>query len=152
MKWNKIDITRYLGAQEYIDTLLIPLVPIALEDSEQMNQVVSQHDLIQAFSNEVEKDFTGRIFLLPTYTYLFTTDREQELPRLNEWINQSQHRPFKHIFLFTFDHHWKKHESKLKGNLLWFPAIQSGDLHSNETQKVIKDQVKHVKELVRSYW
>src|SRR5699024_11988237 len=84
--------------------------------------------------------------------YLSTAKKDKEINRINEWIEEIRKQPFKHILLLTFDSSWKKNEHAMEGELLWFPTIQTGHLHSDETNAIIKDQVSQMIDLVRSYW
>ncbi|MRH42412.1 DUF2487 family protein [Aquibacillus halophilus] len=152
MRWQEEDIDLYIGAKEYVDTLLIPLMPLSMDDKFDINKLTVQGELLTIFANEIEKQFKGRIFLMPTYNYMFNEESSLELTRLNNWVDKIEANPFKHIFLLTLDHQWKKHERDLAGNLLWFPAIQSGNVSSKESQVIIKDQINQLSELIRSYW
>ncbi|WP_077621743.1 DUF2487 family protein [Sediminibacillus massiliensis] len=152
MRWTKSDLDLYFSAEEYVDTLLLPLLPISLEDNSSMEKSSIQSESMSIFVNQMEKLYKGRIFLFPTYNYLSSADLEKETARLNEWVSKAMDKPFQHVFFFTFDHHWKKHERNLEGNLLWLPAIQSGDMHAAETQNIIKEQIAQITELIKSYW
>ncbi|WP_226034696.1 YpiF family protein [Aquibacillus saliphilus] len=152
MKWQKEDIDQYQGAEEFVDTLLIPLMPITMNSKKDIKKLAFQGDLLNFFANEIEKQFKGRIFLIPTYSYYESNESENEVERLNNWVNQLTKNPFKHVFFLTFDHHWKKDERNLDGNLLWFPAIQTEEIDSKQTQPILKDQITQINELIRSYW
>lgn len=152
MKWNKKDISQYKEVKEYVDTLILPLLPITLDTNKDAEKFAWQGELIDLFSAELERNFTGRIFLMPSYQYINASDREKEIERINYWVQDAKTNPFQHIFFLTLDHHWKKYETNLDGTLLWFPAMASGDPTSKEFQTVIKDQVNQLSELIRSYW
>ncbi|SDJ67600.1 DUF2487 family protein [Sediminibacillus albus] len=152
MQWNKQDLGQYLTAEEYIDTLLIPLVPISLATGEDMVKGAGQMETTNIFVKEMEKQYKGRIFLLPIYSYLSSPDLEAEAVRLNKWVENACQRPFRHVFFFTFDHQWKKQERLLSGNLLWLPSIKADDIQSKETKAVVNDQVSQLTELIKSYW
>ncbi|MUK87277.1 DUF2487 family protein [Ornithinibacillus sp. L9] len=152
MKWNEQDIENYVGAKEYIDTIILPLLPFQLSQDANTKKDAFASEVLTIFSNEIEKELTGRILLTPSYYYLKSADKEQEVKRLNAWVEDMKKQPFKHIFYVSFDSSWKKNEKDLNGNLLWLPGIQSGDVHSEEMQKLIRQQVQQIVELIRSYW
>ncbi|MGP4060074.1 DUF2487 family protein [Halobacillus sp. H74] len=151
MRWTKADTTQYLPEKQYIDTVLIPLVPFDPSADEEMVKHAFQRELNQVFSNLIENEYRGRIFLAPDYNYL-NGSNESEVERLNRWISKFQEQPFHHVFLFTFDSKWKRYESHLNGQLLWVPGLQSGNIQSTETQSFVKEQAHQINELIQSYW
>ncbi|MFZ3578160.1 YpiF family protein [Virgibacillus sp. DJP39] len=152
MQWVKKDLLQYIQAKEYVDTIIVPLSPFHLSDDTDIPKSAFKGEVLSILTNEIEKELTGRIVLTPSYNYLKNADKEQEVARLNEWIEDSTKQPFSNTFFITFDSSWKKHEQSLKGTLLWFPGIQSGDLSSREMHGVIHDQVGQISELIKSYW
>lgn len=152
MKWKKSDIEKYNQAKEYIDTTIIPLIPFSMSDDEEAENNAFQSELLTIITNEIEKELTGRILLMPSFYYVKNSESVSETDRLNSWTDEVLKQEFKHIFYITFDSSWKKDEKHLKGNLIWLPAVSIGELHSKETQPVIRDQTKQMIELIRSYW
>ena len=152
MEWKAEDIAQYFGAREYIDTLLIPLIPAALDNQENSEKLARQAELQELLVYEMEKQFKGRIFIFPSYYYLESADKEAEMPRLNNWVEAAGQHPFQHIFFLTHDPHWKRQEKELKGSLIWLPALFSQDSGAPETKKMIKEQMNQVSALVTSYW
>lgn len=150
MKWNNEELERYVQAKEYVDTILLPLIPFQFGDDEASVKTSFQNEVIQIFTNEIEKELSGRIMLAPSYYYL--KDPTEETTRINSWVEDMQKQPYQHIILLTFDAGWKKVERDLQGNVLWLPAVQSGDLKSNEMQGIIRDQISQVSEIIRSFW
>lgn len=152
MKWKKEDIKQYLEAKEYIDTVLVPLIPFHLSNDDGIKKGAFQSEVLSIFTNEIEKELTGRIMLTPSYCYLKNASKQAEVERLNTWIEDIQNQPFEHVFFVTFDSSWKKSEGALKGSLLWLPGMHSGDMHSKEMHAVVRDQVEQISELIRTYW
>lgn len=152
MKWVQQDLKRYIGAKEYIDTIIMPLIPFQISKDEEALKGANQHQAISIIINEIEKELSGRVMLVPNYYYIKTADKENEVHRLNTWIDDMAEQPFKHYFFITSDLSWKKHEKNLNSELLLLPGIQSGDIHSEEVAGIIRDQVSQISELIRSYW
>lgn len=152
MRWVKKDIQQYIQAKEYVDTIVVPLKSFNLSGDSDIVKSGFQGEVLSIFIKELEKELAGRVMLTPNYTYLKNADKQDEVIRINNWINDSCTQPFNHTFLITFDSTWKKFESTLNGTLLWLPGIQSGDLYSKEIQSIIQDQVTQISELIKSYW
>ncbi|QHE52510.1 YpiF family protein [Pontibacillus sp. HMF3514] len=153
MKWNYNDMDMYVQAKEYVDTFLVPFVPFSFSRSDEDTKRLALHaELMDIFVNEIEKQYKGRIFLAPSYSYLLDGDYSEEIPKLNGLVEHAQANGFKHILFLTFDNKWKKRESKLHGNLIWVPAGQTHDLQSKESQNMIRTQIDQVMELITTYW
>ncbi|ELK45325.1 DUF2487 family protein [Halobacillus sp. ACCC02827] len=151
MRWTKADTTQYLPEKQYIDTVLIPLIPFDPSSDGSMTEQAFRRELTQLFTNFIEKEYHGRIFLAPDYHYLSNT-HETEWERLNQWISHFNTQPFQHVFLFTFDSKWRKYEAKLNGKLLWIPGMKEGDIQSKETQSFVKEQARQINELIQYDW
>lgn len=152
MRWNQHDIDQYIKAKEYIDSLIIPLIPFQLTDEGNSSKHAFQAEVLNVFANELEKELTGRILLTPSHFYLVNEDLSIDITKINQVVEHVSTQPFKHIFFLTFDPRWKKHETSLNGNLIWLPGISTGNINSQETVRIIREQVKQVSELIRSYW
>ncbi|MBX0356230.1 YpiF family protein [Halobacillus sp. Nhm2S1] len=151
MRWTKADTTQYIPEKQYIDTVIIPLIPFDPGNDQQMVKQAFQRELNQVFTNLIEKEYKGRIFLAPDYHYL-EGSQANETERINRWIHKFKEQPFHHIFLFTFDSKWKKYEAELEGHVLWVPGMGSGDIQSTETQSFVKEQAHQISELIQAYW
>jgi glycine cleavage system pyridoxal-binding protein P len=152
MKWRKSDLQQYVQAKEYIDTILLPLVPMQLSNDKEADRNSAEAEAMSILANGIEKELTGRTMLLPNYHYLKSANINTEVERLNDWTQDILQQPFEHITYITFDSQWKKQEKELIGNLLWMPAVHAGEIHSKEMQQIIRDQVGQTVELIRTYW
>ncbi|SET90422.1 Protein of unknown function [Salinibacillus kushneri] len=153
MKWKKQDIEQYVKAKEYIDTAIIPLVPFSMGSTDdELTSLTYQNEVMDLFVDRVEREYKGRIFRLPSYTYTKSSNLENEMERLNSFYEEICKQPFKYVFYLTFDSKWKKFEKGLGGHLLWVPVMKDGDLNSEETQKLLVDQMEQVTDLIQTYW
>lgn len=152
MKWKTDDLKKYVQAKEYIDTVIIPLQPFHFSEESSLEKDAFLRESLAVFSNDIEKELSGRVMLTPTYNYAKFSNIEDEVARLNDWIKEIEKQPFSTVFILTFETAWKKNESAINGNLLWLPGISSGDINSKETITVIRNQVEQISELIRSYW
>ena len=152
VKWRKNDMEQYVKAKEYIDTVIIPLIPFQMAKDQELSKDSFQNEALALFLTEMEKELSGRLLLTPNYHYIKPTSLEQEKERLNGWLENIQEQPFKHIFFITFDSQWKKVEKDLKGSLIWLPGFATTDLLSREVMQMVRGQVSEISELIRSYW
>ncbi|MBT2214257.1 DUF2487 family protein [Virgibacillus dakarensis] len=152
MQWVKQDLQQYIQAKEYVDTVIIPLIPFQLSQGASIDIGAFQGEVLTIFTKEIEKELTGRVLLVPNYYYLPSEIKDAEVKRLNLWVKEITAQPFKHVFFVTFDAKWKKHEQLLDGTLIWLPGIKTGDIHSQEMRTFVNDQVNQISELIKSYW
>ncbi|WP_217585443.1 DUF2487 family protein [Lentibacillus saliphilus] len=151
MKWTKTDLAQFLQAQEYVDTILIPLIPFQFSQEKDMEKEASQSEWVSLFAMGIEKELAGRVMLVPSYHYLKSADKQMEIERLNDWMANIQAQPFKHIFYLTMDGAWKKEEGALTGNLLWFPMMYDYKNDSG-TGDLLQEQIDQVIEVIRTFW
>ncbi|WP_347862887.1 DUF2487 family protein [Salimicrobium sp. PL1-032A] len=147
----KKDLEQFVGEKEYIDTLFIPVIPVSTSSDEKTVSSGFQLELNELFSRIIEEQFKGRIVLAPSFYYM-EGHQGTEKDRLNQWIDAFSNHGFKHVFLFSFDRGWRKVETELNGELLWFPGLRSGDLQSTETQSFVKEQAKEIIEIIKESW
>ncbi|MGN8647064.1 DUF2487 family protein [Gracilibacillus sp. HCP3S3_G5_1] len=152
MQWKKKDLELFFQSKEYIDTLCIPLVPLDLQTESEAIKLADQTKTLQIISDELERNYTGRIMLSPPYTYIRCTKYEQESAMLNQWTSMLSNNHFKHVFLLTYDVNWKKHEHLLEHHLIWLTATTIEDYQTKQTKKWVDEQVNQISELIRSYW
>lgn len=152
MQWNRKDIQLFFQSKPYIDTLLIPLDPIQLLTESESAKLADQTKTLQIISDELERQFMGRILLTPSYTYIYNRDYQQEIQRLNDWTSMLSNEHFQHIFFLTHDVNWKKHERLLNGNLIWITSTSIENFQSDYTKKWVGEQVSQISELIGSYW
>ncbi|UFU01296.1 YpiF family protein [Radiobacillus kanasensis] len=151
MQWKEQDMHQYIEAQEYVDTLVIPLIPIQLEKPNEIVKHAAMSELTEYGAKAIENQFKGRIFLSPSFQYFKSSSTKLDTISLQQWIAYYDHLPFKHVFLFTFDHAWKKVERELNASLLWLPAI-SGKVEDAKTSEILKEQLNQMMDLIQSYW
>ncbi|MDF9760781.1 hypothetical protein OKW24_002554 [Peribacillus simplex] len=148
MKWTAKDLDMYIQSKEYVDTVLIPLVPLSFGG--QMKQTGSMNEFLTILSLEIEKQMKGRILLLPTFHYL--SDEMDKVERLNRWAKEVKEKDFKHIFFLTSDFEWKKEERELEKNLVWIPAIPLESLETEQAREMINQQVLQILDVFTYNW
>ncbi|MFJ7928146.1 YpiF family protein [Peribacillus sp. NPDC096448] len=148
MKWTAKDLDMYMQSKEYVDTVLIPLVPLSFKG--QMKQTGSMNEFLTILSLEIEKQMKGRILLLPTFHYF--SDEMDKVERLKGWVNEVKENNFEHVFLLTSDFEWKKEERELENNLVWIPAIPLEGLEIEQAREMINQQVLQILDIFSYNW
>jgi hypothetical protein len=150
LKWIAKDVEQYLKAQEYIDTAVIPLIPVAFGAG--MKQAAAMSEFTTLVSALLEKQFTGRILMLPPFTYLNDGDKNKRHGELAEWVTASKANQVKHLFLLTCDSEWKVYEDQLKESLIWFPAIPLENLEDSQKYSIVESQVEQLFAIFSRKW
>ncbi|WP_260286017.1 YpiF family protein [Peribacillus aracenensis] len=148
MKWTAKDLDMYMQSKEYVDTVLIPLVPLSFKG--QMKQSGSMNEFLTILSLEIEKQMKGRILLLPTFHYI--SDEMDKVERLKRWANEVKENDFEHVFFLTSDFEWKKEERELDNNLVWIPAIPLDGLEIEQAREMINQQVLQILDIFSYNW
>lgn len=150
MKWNPQDVEVYLQSKEYVDTAVIPLLPVAF-DSE-MGQAAAMSEFITLVTGQLERQFKGRILLLPGFSYLKIVEEENTFTNLLDWETQLKSNGFKHIFYLTSDVFWKPFDGRLSGSLVWIPSIPLETMQESMKISVVENQVKQMINLFTREW
>ncbi|MED3834885.1 YpiF family protein [Peribacillus frigoritolerans] len=148
MKWTAKDLDMYMQSKEYVDTVLIPLIPLSFKG--QMKQTGSMNEFLTILSLEIEKQMKGRILLLPTFHYL--SDEMDKVERLKRWANEVKENNFEHVFFLTSDFEWKKEERELENNLVWIPAVPLEGLEIEQAREMINQQVLQILDIFSYNW
>lgn len=149
MKWVTKDVTVFLQAKEYVDTAVVPLLPITLGG--QMKQAVEMGEFCMMLTRQLEKQLHGRIFLMPSFTYLQSEPVEERLSRLQMWLRELKNH-FDHLFLITSDSDWKRIENQLGNTLIWLPAIPFEHMDEKYQREILSDQTKQLLQIVTKKW
>ncbi|MBM7577426.1 YpiF family protein [Jeotgalibacillus terrae] len=150
MIWNTKDILLYFQEKKYIDTAVIPLLPLSF--GEDAKQEADQAEFIPLVTALLEKQFKGRMMLLPPYTYFSTESDDQKKNRLNEWTVNLKSQGFTHVFLVTSDSFWRLAEDEMASELIWLPSIPMEHMDGKYKQKMIEDQVSQLLKIVVGKW
>ncbi|MED3646075.1 YpiF family protein [Halalkalibacterium halodurans] len=152
MKWNTNDVDVYLQEQEYIDTAVLSLLPVSFAEDKKSR--LEQFEFAYTLSNEVEKQFKGRIVQFPSFTYHVSEEQEQAVERLQVWLDDLNTLGMKHIFLITSDSNWKGYEKTCEENveLVWVPSIPLAHLDGQVKHKIIQDQLNQLIPIMTKKW
>lgn len=148
MKWTSADIEMYKKAAEYVDTVILPLFPIAFE--EDMKSFAGMAEFAGLLTSQLEKQFKGRILLLPGFSYM--KNHDENLDTLKRWETSLLDKQFKYVFYVTCDSSWKQHEKDLAGALIWLPSIPLEHMQEHQKVSIVEDQVKQLMGLFTQKW
>ncbi|MCM3713579.1 YpiF family protein [Halalkalibacter oceani] len=150
MKWQTKEMDTYLQAKEYVDTALIPLVPISWKDD--VKSTVAMGEFISMITHEVERQFHGRVVHFPSFTYLKAEEMTARLERLESWITELKAGGVTHFIFLTSDGEWKTSESEIEGLLTWLPTIPLEHLEESYKREIIADQLKQLIPILTKKW
>ncbi|PAQ16184.1 hypothetical protein CD798_02135 [Bacillaceae bacterium SAOS 7] len=150
MNWNGKDTELFQQQKEYIDTVIVPLVPISFEPD--MKQAASQYEFIQLLTMLLEKQFKGRILLVPPVSYIKKQSGEEKVATINEWANEFDRAGFKHTFFFTSDSDWKLVEDQIEGTLIWVPSVPLEHMEDSYKYSLIEEQAKQFVNIIVQKW
>ncbi|MGL4522638.1 MAG: DUF2487 family protein [Bacilli bacterium] len=94
MKWTKEDITTFTPHKEYIDTLIVPIMPIDLKWNEDSAACKEQLEHVVIF---VEQQLKGRAFVLPIVPILDGISHES----VNRWQEEGESAGYRYVQCIT---------------------------------------------------
>ncbi|MFD1707140.1 YpiF family protein [Siminovitchia sediminis] len=148
MQWKAEDIEVYLQEKEYIDTVVIPLIPLAFGPD--IKQTVEKGEFAHLLSLQLERQFKGRMLFIPNFTYLMG-DEEASL-RLQEWERKLRDSGFTYVFFLTSDPAWREVKEIDPKTLLFVPSVPLEHMDNQYKQSIMEDQVKQLmKEIVKGW-
>jgi hypothetical protein len=140
------DMDQYVQQKEYVDTVIVPLVEVDLS-TEGAKRSAGASEYLQSLTALLEKQFKGRILLLPPISYAKKADRQRIADELAEELKAAD---FKHVFYLTADASWRSIDSL--ENLLWLPAIPIEHMDQKFRNSVMEDQLRQVLPLFTKEW
>ncbi|KIL44192.1 YpiF family protein [Jeotgalibacillus soli] len=150
MLWNSQEVEVFLKERDYIDTAIVPLLPVSLD--KEMKQAASQGEFMSMLTVVLEKQFKGRMMLLPAYTYMNVEEGEENQLRLQKWTNELKAQGFKHVFCLTSDSSWKEREQNINAEVIWLPTVPLEHMDEPYKRTIIEDQVKQLVTTIVQKW
>jgi hypothetical protein len=150
LKWVLSDVDVYSQSREYVDTAIVPLIPVSLEAD--LKGTVSKGEFITYVSVELERQLKGRVFLFPTLSYLKKS--KNVIESVIEWKTELQ-REFKHIIFLTSDETLKEYTSdqqNVKDDLIWLPSIPFEHMDESLMKKLLEDQIQQILNILLQSW
>lgn len=147
MKWNEHDIEIYLKAKEYVDTAIIPLIKIDLEESPLRS--IKRCQILLNVMDEVERHVKGRVLEMPPFTYVV---KEEKIKRLIAWEEQVINSGFDYVFYVTFDPYWEKFEDELQHPLICLRGLDINNFHHINFTKMIQNFADEILTFIKNKW
>lgn len=150
MKWAEYDVDMLLRERAYIDTAIIPLIPVSYLD--ELKQTVLAGEYILSVANELENKFKGRMMLFPPFTYLTSEAKISKVERVRQWVNEATSGGSKHVLLLTSDSIWSELGSTFEGELITLPTISEVNTDVHLTKKFVTDQINDLSSKIMELW
>ena len=150
MNWNVKDIEVFEAEKAYVDTAVIPVVPV--DFGKDIRVSAAQSEFINLLTLHLERQFKGRMMMTPSFTYRMSSSEEQEVSELSQWAGELTGSGVKHVFFLTSDSRWKKVEDKLGEGLIWVPSIPLENLDDQYKHSIMEDQVKQLLNVIVQKW
>ncbi|MBM7604410.1 hypothetical protein JOC75_002413 [Metabacillus crassostreae] len=148
MKWVSSDVDKYSQSKEYVDTAIVPLIPISLDSN--FKSTVAKGEFIHFVSTELERQLKGRVFLFPEFSYL--KNDNQVINKLEEWKNEIQ-KEFKYIIFLTSDESIKEKKSDMiADHVMWLPTVPFEHMDEQLKRKLLQDQVEQILNILLQSW
>ncbi|MGD6815770.1 DUF2487 family protein [Metabacillus sp. 84] len=146
MKWAAADAIALEKEKEYIDTIVVPLIPAGADPS--ILQNVYNGEFITLLSEELERQFRGRLVLSPPFTYL--PGEKNAAERILEWKESLSRFPY--ILLLTSDPNWKTTSGVLGNELIWIPSIPMENIDRNAAGQVLDSHLQQIMNILLQFW
>lgn len=148
MKWVSSDVDKYSQSKEYVDTAVVPLIPISLEN--EFKSTVAKGEFIQFVSTELERQLKGRVFLFPALSYL--KNNNDVIDKIEEWKHEIQ-KEFKYIIFLTSDESVKEKKSEMiADHVMWLPTVPFEHMDDHLKRKLLQDQVEQILNILLQSW
>lgn len=146
MKWVPKDITMYKQAKEYVDSALLTAVPLSF--NEEMEQSAIMNEFMMGLNYELEKQFKGRILIVPQLVYLEDTGNKVDLIKSVTAVLRKNE--FKHIFLLTSDKDWSA-EQELEAEVFLIPLLDP-KTEEGEIRELARERAQEIGESFKKIW
>ncbi|GGH78930.1 hypothetical protein JOD43_001618 [Pullulanibacillus pueri] len=149
MKWRAKDIERFLEEKQYVDTIIVPLIPLNWDEG--MLATVREGEYVQILGDEIERQLKGRVVLNPAFTYFKEEALEERMKRLETWKNGMINGGGKFVYFVTSDVDWKAYESQLE-HLIWLPAVPLEHMDERHRNDFVAETVGSVMKTITGQW
>ncbi|MCM2674347.1 DUF2487 family protein [Alkalicoccobacillus plakortidis] len=150
MKWTTKDIDTFQREKEYVDTVLIPLLPLSFQKN--LSKAVTAGEYSEAICEELERVYQGRLILSLPFTYQSSESYEGHVQQLQSWIESWKEEGVKHVVLLTSDSAWRELDQKLNGVMIWVPAINLHSLNHKDRANMCSEIAKDLSSIFTKEW
>ncbi|HET7657454.1 MAG TPA: YpiF family protein [Bacillales bacterium] len=150
MRWTIQSINSYLKEREYVDTAVIPLVPVSWEKD--IKATVEAGEFAALLVDGLEQQLRGRVIHFPPFSYLKAESLELRVDRLLQWKRELLENGFKHVYFITSDAEWKGVEEQIGDSLIWLPAVPLEYMSQENSQEILSSQIKQLLQIIMMKW
>ncbi|ASI35657.1 MULTISPECIES: DUF2487 family protein [Exiguobacterium] len=143
MRFKPSDVQRTRNEQAYIDTLVVPLIPIGFDES--MHAFAECADMTLTVASEVERQLSGRAMLLPAMTYVGIPSLDQ----LNGWREAASAEQFRFVTFITADLRWK---DTAVDDIVYVPRLSLETMSRDQQGQMVGNFVGQVLEQLGNRW
>lgn len=150
LQWNAKDAAIFFQEKDYIDTLIIPLVPISFDN--RGKEAANDCEFVELVSNHIEKQFKGRVLQMPQLPYFLEDSQNDKEKFISNWIQRMNEGLFKFIFLITNDADICQISFDSKVTCIWVPSIPLVHLEESYKYSIIENQVNQILNIFVNKW
>ena len=148
VNWNGKDAALFQQQKNYIDTAIVPLVPV--DFGSEMIQSAEQYEFVQMLVAFIERQFKGRVLITPPHAYL--RESAEQSKEVKNWFEKLQNAGFKQVFFFTADNTWREMEIDENASVIWVPSVPLGDMDDSIKYSIIENQAKQIVNIIVRKW
>ena len=145
MNYNANDIEVFLQQKDFIDTAIVPLLPIDFSITGG-KQCGSAAEYINNLVSFIEKQFKGRIFLTPTFSYF---QKKVNIDLENIVLNLKE-AGFKYVLFITTDQIYIELSEDF--DILWLPPIPLESMDTTVKIRILQEQLNLVIPKLTTLW
>lgn len=153
MLWNMDDLELFHKEKDYIDTVILPFVPI--EWGSDMGRTVQEGRFSLILGEETEHQLKGRVILSPPFTYLKSQSLDDKIAQFHHWIREIRKDSIKFIVCITSDPSWHSFFQDINESGLvnvWLPAVPFDHLNSTHQQDYLDENVGQIIKKMTHAW
>ncbi|WAA13753.1 DUF2487 family protein [Fervidibacillus halotolerans] len=150
MRWTAEEAVVYLQSKEYIDTALIPIISISFD--QKGIDSGNDNEWIQRISMEIEKQFKGRILLLPPLSYATSFQKEQRKNWFRLWVESLNNNVFKHLLFIGTEDLWVSVAEEFDCKYFRIPSVPLRHLDDPYKWTMVQNQVKKLLPQIVEMW
>jgi len=150
VRWLAKDGALYVESKSYIDTLFVPLVSVSF--GEKVKKSGNDYEFLQLITTHLERQFQGRILLLPTVIYPEELSDSYKKILAEELFQRFPEEDFQHRFFISTTVDLKDEVEKNGGIFIFLPSIPLEHIDGPNRLSIIENQVRQLSPLVVDRW
>lgn len=135
MKYRTQEVATFLDTKQYVDTALVPVIQVAVGAT--IVEQASEAEFIQLMAEQMEKEYKGRIVLLPPFTFFTEAELKERLPQWVEALRES----FAHVAFVTSSLTVKLNEQHVGAFLHYVPTVPLQYVDEANKAKLVQDVI-----------